>query len=921
MENSQNITEKMKLSQVYIDDDKEITFEYLYSNIISMLKNPESNEIERLEIVYNNYMIKLIKNNKIFCDINIFKNNVIVKKLEMVFIKPLKIYYKLEKIEISLLTKFDEMPELLGITNPSLFCLNHGETIDYDIKDLIKHLQNCKFGLNQCKIEISEKSIDEEGNSERFFYEFFRNIEDKKEFDNPIDFEINYEDYFDFYKYQVNEKKFEFLDDENSSRYLSIAKLLCSRTLLGYLRIYFGQAGIGKSTTLIKAFKYRYNHDSFGTLYIHCKCLSKYYRDNFEKMKRILKSEIIYLFKNEYDIYKRCLKFIDSSRNHGIFFDLVMNIITNFCKTKTKKYIFIFDQYKPEFDHKNALNSLYKGLIKNNKNYGIIACCSMDNRSVRDLKMKYLSKIIFMEEGINEEVDKNIIIKEINELFDISYLSIDNGGIFDLTLNKIGKNLKNYFILMNFFNTKNYDAMENYVNDLKEKITNNLKDFFKLNKKIQEENEGSNLINLYNILSFTVDTNYKIEYIKKIKNYIPFKYFDIKSNNDNENTSKIIFLYDLVGEVMNELYEYIIYENNNIYEIFDNINLDRGALGGLYEKYVIYFMEPNKYTHEKNLFNLFNVKEIVTVEKFVPTTREKYFEHKFKLRTLKEGDYLFIQKQFGGKAFDCAIIRIGKNGEAQVFFFQISIHKSIIYTITELNIIIDEFIKYFSYQFKNIIRKENVYFTYIFHTKGKDKFCEDCDKNNLKCIFFNPSFQSFTNRDDVNLDDINFKSHINDIFVNPFTFNKNDIDMKDMTEYQIIQNINQPSFILNKKQKKQIEKIWKIFFPEFKNNTIEIYYSHYTHFIDENFLSNKIMYLRTLNENEINDWIDAIIDEDKKKEGMKKNNVLLIYKEINFAFRIISEDGNIYKIKYLPIIMKGGLKNYDVYFVKTSLNI
>lgn len=49
---------------------------------------------------------------------------------------------------------------------------------------------------------------------------------------------------------------------------------------------------------------------------------------------------------------------------------------------------------------------------------------------------------------------------------------------------------------------------------------------------------------------------------------------------------------------MNKIYEYIIYENKNIYQIFDNINLDEGALGGLYEKYVIHFMEPNKYTNE-----------------------------------------------------------------------------------------------------------------------------------------------------------------------------------------------------------------------------------------------------------------------------------------------------------------------------------
>ena len=50
--------------------------------------------------------------------------------------------------------------------------------------------------------------------------------------------------------------------------------------------------------------------------------------------------------------------------------------------------------------------------------------------------------------------------------------------------------------------------------------------------------------------------------------------------------AKIVFNYELVGEVMNKIYESIIYENNNIYQIFDNIKLDEGGLGGLYEKYV-----------------------------------------------------------------------------------------------------------------------------------------------------------------------------------------------------------------------------------------------------------------------------------------------------------------------------------------------
>ena len=50
-----------------------------------------------------------------------------------------------------------------------------------------------------------------------------------------------------------------------------------SDLFLGYFRVYYGQEGIGKSITLIKTFKYNYDHDFFGTLYIHCKCLFNYH--------------------------------------------------------------------------------------------------------------------------------------------------------------------------------------------------------------------------------------------------------------------------------------------------------------------------------------------------------------------------------------------------------------------------------------------------------------------------------------------------------------------------------------------------------------------------------------------------------------------------------------------------------------------
>ena len=927
MEYDNNINE-IELKETFIDDDKKISFEYLYSKIKLYQKELNSKNIYKFNYDNNNnnnnsinknnnnnnITIEIIRKCPLFYDINLYVNKIISKTFKQVFFEPITIFYGKTKIEMAFLEQFNNISKLLNIKNPALECYKSKEQIDFKIKQLIMHLKKCKC-KNECEIHIYNKKNNQYNDFERKFYNIFNNIIDSNEYETPMAFDLNYEDYFDFYKYQVNDKKFEFFDDKDSARSLSVANLCCSNGLLGLFRIYFGQTGMGKSITLIKAFKYNYDHDSFGTLYIHCKCLYKYYFNNSLKMKKILKDEIIFLFKNEYQKYKKCSIFIDNYKNNINIFDLVIQIIKKFCDNKSKKYIFIFDQYKSEYDTTGALNDLNQTLIKKNSNYGMIACCSMDNKSVRELKVKNLSKRLFEDEIINETMD-NVIVEEINELFNTSKLIIDYGGIYDITLDKIGKNLKNYIALREFHRKKDYVGMENYVKDIRQKIDMYLKEFFNLNKKIKEDNDTSNLTNLHNILSFTVNTEYQLNYIKDIKNNIPFKYFDIKKIENNENAAKIVFNYKIVGEVMNKIYEFIIYENNNIYKIFANIDLDKGALGGLYEKYVIHFMEPDRYIKIRKLFNYFNIKEIVNVEKFVPTSKEKYFKRQFITKSLKEGDYLFKQEQFGGKAFDCAIIRITKNAETQVFLFQISIYNHKIYKLDDLNKLIETFIKYFSFQFEFTIKKENVYFTYIFHTEDKSKLLKECKKNKLKCIFFNPSYQIFTDENDIDLSQIN---SINNIFANPFyLINKDlDIQMKDMISINKLNSITKPNYIINIKQKKNIEKIWKNIFN--KDTIVEIFYSHNTHFIDEKYLSNEIMYLRVIDEDESEEWIQAITEEDKDKEISEKNNLLLIYRQTNLQFRIISENGIMLKLKYIPIGIKCDLKNYDIYIAKFSL--
>ena len=910
---------------IYIED-KKIDLTKLHSTIKE--KNLGLNE--SAEIFVNGYKIDVNKKNKIYYIINIYKN--IQNQFNHlgyleILIKPTKINFQDQLFNILIIEQFNELPILLNLKRPTLYCINHSEKIPYQFGDFISHYNSHKNLL--FTIMLNEKLTIDDKMKEDDFNNFFEKIKNKSEFKNIKDFEINYKNYFDINDYQDEENEFEFYDDDENYRVLMISNLCSHNLIFGHLSIYYGLPGMGKSITLIQTFKYKYNHINIGTFYIHCKSIQSYYINNFSIMKKILKDEIIYLFQNEYNQYQKCINYIDNlaqDENNNNFWNIINNIIKNYCNNKSKKYVFIFDQYNYESDLNEELYKLNAFLKNKDNQYGIIVCCSLNTENVRNLKIQNL----FEESEI--EIADNINIKEIKKLFDISNFSIDKNNIYDKTLEKIGKTVKNYNILKKFYQEQDSKGLEKYIINLKTRIYQNLLEFFGLDNQANiiktKLDKKSHLIP---ILSFNVDTKYKNEYILKIKNNIPFKYFDIQKI--DKNYSQIVFNFPLVGEVMTKIYELIIIGNKSLFSIFNRLDLDEGALGGLYEKYVINSMEPDKYKKRKILFNYFEIKGIEIVDKFVPKKKEKYEFKKYNIKSLSDGDYLFKQEQFNGKAFDCAIIRI-KNNIAKVFFFQISLNKKYIYTIKDLIKFIDSFINYFSFQYKFKIYMENVYFTYIFDIKNKNILYEKCEKNDIKCMFFTPSTKQFTYFDDYLIENIRDE---NEIFINPNDlYNKEDIIM--MESNKIKYKKNKICININDIKKRNILQLWMEIFPEFSNKKLDLKFSHNINDIDESYLNDSIMYLRELKFYESEEWIKVINmdtekktekEESKKKElikelkQLKANNlknkiknknsiVLIIYKKINLFFGLISDNVVINSVKYLPI-SKNGIKFYDVF--------
>jgi hypothetical protein len=232
---------------------------------------------------------------------------------------------------------------------------------------------------------------------------------------------------------------------------------------LNKLYFLFGKSGIGKSITIIRVFKYSFNHKNKGTLYINCKSIYQNFKKNIRIFKSILIDEIAFLFENEYKEYIECANKINNyiPNKDSTFWELIHEIIGT-CKNRKKFYYIIFDQYKNKFDENGELFKLNEELKKKNQ-FCIIACCSLNDKDIRFYKIN----ILFNLKDAQEKLPDNLEITEITHLLDNTSLKLDNGGIFDDAYKKLGKNVKNYIAL----------------SEIKKLFPNNLDEFIQKKKK------------------------------------------------------------------------------------------------------------------------------------------------------------------------------------------------------------------------------------------------------------------------------------------------------------------------------------------------------------------------------------------------------------------------------------------------------
>ena len=803
-ENISDIEKKTKLEQmiIYESNNIKISIDTLYEKMESDLSNIMKQNKENKLSKHNPYYLEL--NEEIKVNINKIYNSIVfdfsignlfAKHILMTPIKgKININNSLLDIDIISYKQLNFIIDENKIIKPCIECSKCKDKCLLSYVFLINH-SKCNSILIYETMKVIELSTEKE------FNEFFPKLETR--FNTPLKFEINFSDYFNNKKMIKETKPFTYYTELDNRK--ALEEYFTNDESFGKYFIFFGFPGIGKSIGVIYTLKYIIDHKEYKTLYIHCKhlyLLSKAY--NWERIKKIFLSEIPYLFYNDFLYYRKCVdtikRFKFSYKN--TYIDLI-EVIFNLLENKNGKYIIVFDQYNKFSDPENKIYDLIMKILNNRsicKKFAFFSFMSLNNKDVKEIKIE---KILNINQVENKE--EKIDIEEINYIFEEKYSNNKKQKIFE----KVGKTIKNYNELLDI-KEKN---LKEYYQKKKDTLKYKLIEFY--NKECADK---LSFYGMSKLMKISVGIPYDEEEIKKLFQYINFKYFEIKKIDDHY---EIFYLSPIVEEALKEIYYSFVYDNQHVYEKLLNFNLIKGGgKGCCFEQIVENILTPSHKTGNYIIPNLIIGKK-ETIPQFLPKNNEVNIPFMDEEINLKHKTYLIEQEIFGGKAVDFIIIEPQKT-EHIIYAFQVSILKEKIFDEEQIKNILIKMSEYIKNFIKNIkVRKENLYFGYIFSLINEKKpdfnsMINACKKNKIPYSFLDLKVNKFLNNEKKPVNSI-YEMTFNPYGISPITsINKDNLPIKRINFVKKV-----PSFAMTKEIK---DKIFQILKDVHNKNIIDIDY-------------------------------------------------------------------------------------------------
>ena len=669
---------KRSLAEMIITED--LTMEQIYKVIDEKVQTDKKYKVNLIIKVNDKYdmHITYLDENSILFKINTDGFNI--------FKKPLK--YKIfindkDSIDVDVvsISQLNYLINEYHLNEALIYCPKCNNLFIIEYENLIEHENHESYIKESLLITTLKKD-----SFNSFFKEDYEFInKDVK----PLEYEPNFKLYFKNSEIIIEENNLHIFEDKNQNRMKLINKINPISSANSLIH-FFGQPGKGKTLILIGALKYMIDHSIIGTLYINCKSFSNLKTEI--EIKQLIIDEIPFLFFGDYQEYSDCVNAIINylyNLNTSSFFDLINLVLNRIINSSNKKsaYIIVFDQYNDKYDKEGKkLEIFYNMLIKNKEDkikdttFCLLTFSSMNNEDIRKYKIQYIKNKLLKKN------DKGHILYEIINLdYD---LTIDNGGIFDQTLESLGYGLKYYNILKYYYSNDKDNELEDYINTIKSNIRLNLFDFFKINKDLSDDESNYKIFT-----SFSTDIGYSEKNILIVIDNIPFKYFDI-INDEDPREYKIIFSFPLVGEVINKLYSDIINTNPSIYKNLTDKELDGGAKGKFFEKIVTYYLNVDSSIYKENnsieYFKDYPINYHNEVKVLILNDNEDSENILFK-ENLKKGIFLITQERYNGKALDIALIKVSDE-DSEIIGIQISIKKK--------KYLLKKKLKIFSHNFK-----------------------------------------------------------------------------------------------------------------------------------------------------------------------------------------------------------------------------
>ena len=363
-----DIETKMKLEEMIIyksdDNKKVITMEDFYKklegakDILFNYKTKKTfSEQDPYHLILDEGIIAKIINKPYSSSFDFSIGNIYLKNIFKTPIRT-KIKTKKELLDFHMISQnqINYCLKKFGILIPFFKCNKCQRREQLDIFYYIDH-KNCNDILIY---DISDRL---EFENEEEFKNYFPQ-KNKKVFSSRVEFERNFNKYYNKYNHIKIDNPFIYYDDIVGRNIM--LSYLGNYEYFGKYLIFYGIPDIGKSILVNYALKYKIDHNKIKTLYINCKYLyklTKYHNDIVTQ--DIFLSEIPFLFYNDYQSHIKCA---DSIKNfelkHKKTYQDLINIILNYLSTKnSNKYLIVFDQYNNKTDPEGKIKDIINEIL------------------------------------------------------------------------------------------------------------------------------------------------------------------------------------------------------------------------------------------------------------------------------------------------------------------------------------------------------------------------------------------------------------------------------------------------------------------------------------------------------------------------------------------------------------------------------